>query len=96
MNKVFLVIAATNYESDKVVKAFGAETAALALAAKCNVYTETRPFFLEPEGCVPNDDVSMAAWDKYERKIKRWCKAHPARKDNAYADEFVVQNVNYE
>lgn len=85
--KIYLVMAETDYEGSTPVKAFLDQAKAKEFAARCEAYKVKAPTAPAKIEDTPENDAEHEAFWK---KRQRWTERHPAGKLHATCDSFSV------
>lgn len=91
-NPIFLVMACTDYEGDRPVRAFAFRAPAERFKARLDAHVLKPPTPPNEAVDTPENDAEFEAWDQ---TTKRWLKRHPAGGNFAYYDNFAVIELPY-
>jgi hypothetical protein len=89
---IYLAMACTTYEGDRVIAAFAREQDAKALIDKCIAHQAKKPECPDVIEDTPEND---ALHEKWFAKHGRWKKRHPAGEFNADFDSYIVVKVPF-
>lgn len=95
MDKVYLLMACMNYEGANIVRAYKNRLDAEYQLVRCQSYHTKHPTCPEHPP-FPETDENTRAWDKHDKRMKKWSANHPAGEQYAVCDSFDVIEVEVE